>query len=187
MENVAKNERAVRVGPVKMDKALLRRTASLRSKTGVEIGPQAVRSLELVAKRKELAGGNGLWVLLDGADAETGRLAAAKLGQLTRRTVYRIDSDRLVSRYIGETEKNLVGMLAKAEQRGWILFFDEADALFGKRTAVKDSHDRYANQEVSYLLSALEKSGAHCLFASKNPKRLKATFLRRCAVKVALG
>lgn len=170
---------------MKIDRALLRRTASLRSKAGVELGAKALRSLVAIGKRKEFASGRGLWVLLDGVDTETGRLAAVKLGQLTRRTVYRVDSDRLVRQYIGETEKNLNGLLAKAEQLGWILFFDEADALFGKRTQLNDSHDRYANQEVSYLLSALEKSGAHCVFASTNAKRLRAAFLQRCTVKIA--
>ena len=62
----------------------------------------------------------------------------------------------MVSKYLGETEKNLSRVFDAAETKNWLLFFDEADALFGKRTEVKDSHDRYANQEVSYLLQRIE-------------------------------
>ncbi len=69
--------------------------------------------------------------------------------------VYHIDLSQLVSKYIGETEKNIERIFQKAEEKNWILFFDEADALFGKRTEVKDAHDRYANQEVSYLLQKI--------------------------------
>ncbi|HMY58822.1 MAG TPA: PIN domain-containing protein, partial [Pseudomonadota bacterium] len=79
--------------------------------------------------------------------AGTGKtLSACLLGKLCRREVYRIDLSLVVSKYIGETEKNLARVFDQAEQRGWILFFDEADALFGKRTRVESAHDRYANQ-----------------------------------------
>lgn len=71
--------------------------------------------------------------------------------------LYRVDLAAVMSKYIGETEKNLDNIFDKAQNNNWILFFDEADALFGKRTGVKDAHDRYANQEVSYLMQRLEK------------------------------
>ena len=74
-------------------------------------------------------------------------LTAALLGKYTERDVYRVDLSMIVSKYIGETEKNLAKLFDKAEHKGWILFFDEADALFGKRTGVQNAHDRYANQE----------------------------------------
>ena len=73
-----------------------------------------------------------------------------------QRDLYRVDSSRVVSKYIGETEKNLDRLFNAAESTGAILFFDEADALFGKRSEVKDSHDRFANIEINYLLQRLE-------------------------------
>lgn len=70
--------------------------------------------------------------------------------------LYRIDLNKVISKYIGETEKNLSAIFKRAESKNWILFFDEADALFGKRSEVKDSHDRYANIAVEYLLQQIE-------------------------------
>ncbi len=87
-----------------------------------------------------------------GATAQA-RTIASSLG----RPLQRVDLARVVSRFIGETEKNLSRLLDRAGATDAILFFDEADALFGKRTEVRDAHDRYANQEVSYLLSRLSK------------------------------
>ena len=78
------------------------------------------------------------------------------LGKQFNRDVYRIYLSQVVSKYIGETEKNLEKIFQKAEDKNWILFFDEADALFGKRTSVSSAHDRYANQETSYLLQRIE-------------------------------
>src|SRR5260221_7987980 len=87
----------------------------------------------------------------------TGKTFTAKiLGNELKKEVYKIDLSMVVSKYIGETEKNLELLFARAEDKGWILFFDEADALFGKRTNVRDAHDKYANQEVSYLLQRIE-------------------------------
>lgn len=74
----------------------------------------------------------------------------------TDRNVYRIDLSMVISKYIGETEKNLSKLFDKAAKKDWILFFDEADSLFGKRTNIPDTHDKYANQESSYLLQRLE-------------------------------
>lgn len=74
-----------------------------------------------------------------------------------QKDIYRVNLSTVVSKYIGETEKNLEKVFASAENKGWVLVFDEADALFGKRTGVKDSNDKYANQEVSYLLQRIEK------------------------------
>ncbi|WP_317709714.1 ATP-binding protein [Tropicimonas sp. TH_r6] len=106
-------------------------------------------------------------------------LAATLLGKFTKRAVYRIDLSAIVSKYIGETEKNLAKVFEIAESRDWILFFDEADALFGKRTNVKDSHDRYANQEVSYLLQRIENCDALCILATNLRSNIDDAFLRR--------
>jgi len=94
--------------------------------------------------------------LFSGPSGTGKTLTASLIGKETGLKVYQIDLSQVVSKYIGETEKNLSKLFETAENKNWILFFDEADALFGKRTQVKDSHSKYANQEVSYLLQKIE-------------------------------
>jgi hypothetical protein len=106
-------------------------------------------------------------------------LTATLLGKHTHRDVYRIDLSMVVSKYIGETEKNLSRVFEKAENKNWILFFDEADALFGKRTEIRDAHDRYANQEVSYLLQKIEEHAGLVILASNMKSNIDAAFARR--------
>ena len=106
-------------------------------------------------------------------------LTACLLGKLTKREVYRIDLSMVVSKYIGETEKNLSRIFEQAEHKNWILFFDEADALFGKRTKVEDAHDRYANQEVSYLLQRIEDFEGIVILASNFITNIDDAFTRR--------
>jgi SpoVK/Ycf46/Vps4 family AAA+-type ATPase len=84
-----------------------------------------------------------------------------------------------VSKYIGETEKNLAAVMDRAEQRQWLLVFDEADALFGKRGETQNAHDRYANQEVAYLLQRLESFSGVVILATNLPTNLDGAFLRR--------
>lgn len=96
------------------------------------------------------------------------KLAAKLIGKQNSRDVYRLDLSSLVSKYIGETEKNLEKFFETATQKNWILFFDEADALFGKRTGVKDAHDRYANQDISYLLQQINKYPGLIIFSLRN-------------------
>ena len=106
-------------------------------------------------------------------------LTAALLGKEFNRPVFRIDLSMVVSKYIGETEKNLSNLFAEAERTDWILFFDEADALFGKRTGVRDAHDRYANQEVAYLLQRIEHYDGLVILASNLKSNIDEAFLRR--------
>ncbi|HVU55769.1 MAG TPA: ATP-binding protein [Puia sp.] len=106
-------------------------------------------------------------------------ICATLLGKDFRKTVFRIDLSSLVSKYIGETEKNLSRLFDEAEYRDWILFFDEADALFGKRTQVKDAHDRYANQEVSYLMQRIETFDGLVILASNLKGNMDEAFTRR--------
>jgi len=106
-------------------------------------------------------------------------LTATLLGKQFGKDVYRIDLSQVVSKYIGETEKNLEKVFEKAENKNWILFFDEADALFGKRTNVQNSHDRYANQEVSYLLQRIEDYPGLLILASNLKNNIDTAFLRR--------
>ncbi|MFV0436023.1 MAG: ATP-binding protein [Desulfopila sp.] len=106
-------------------------------------------------------------------------LTATLLGKSTGRDVFRIDLSRVVSKYIGETEKNLARLFDRAENRDWILFFDEADALFGKRTDIRDAHDKYANQEVAYLLQRIEGYGGLVLLATNQRGNIDEAFSRR--------
>jgi SpoVK/Ycf46/Vps4 family AAA+-type ATPase len=121
----------------------------------------------------------GLRALFTGASG-TGKTTAAEViaGEL-KCVLYRIDLSQVVSKYIGETEKNLRRLFDDAEAGGAILFFDEADALFGKRSEVKDSHDRYANIEVSYLLQRIESYRGLVIFATERKAALDSAFLRR--------
>lgn len=106
-------------------------------------------------------------------------LTATLLGKYTGKDVYRIDLSRVVSKYIGETEKNLSTLFDKAENKNWILFFDEADALFGKRTDIRDAHDKYANQEVAYLLQRIEVYNGLVILATNQRGNIDEAFIRR--------
>jgi SpoVK/Ycf46/Vps4 family AAA+-type ATPase len=123
-------------------------------------------------------GGNAI-VLFAGVN-RTGKTSAAEViaGDL-KRDLYRVDLNKLVSKYIGETEKNLNRLFDAAESAGAILFFDEAEALFGKRGEVKDSHDRYANLEISYLLQRLESFDGLVILATNNEEDTPEKFRRR--------
>jgi len=106
-------------------------------------------------------------------------LTATLLGNQFEKDVYRIDLSQVVSKYIGETEKNLEKVFKKAENKNWILFFDEADALFGKRSNVQNAHDKYANQEVSYLLQRVEDFPGLIILASNYKSNIDQAFVRR--------
>ena len=121
----------------------------------------------------------GYTCLFHGPPGTGKTLSATLLGKLCQREVYRVDLSMVVSKYIGETEKNLARVFDLAEQRGWILFFDEADALFGQRTRVDSSHDRYANQEVSYLLQRIEDFSGVVILSSNLRANIDEAFIRR--------
>jgi hypothetical protein len=121
----------------------------------------------------------GYRALFHGPSGTGKTLTATLLGKHFDKEVYRIDLSQVVSKYIGETEKNLEKVFQKAENKNWILFFDEADALFGKRTNVQNSHDRYANQEVSYLLQRIEDFPGLLILASNLKSNMDDAFLRR--------
>lgn len=106
-------------------------------------------------------------------------LTASLLGKSAGLDVYRIDLSMLVSKYIGETEKNLANIFDQAENKNWILFFDESDALFGRRTQTSTSNDRYANQEVSYLLQRIEDYPGVVILATNVKANLDESFTRR--------
>jgi SpoVK/Ycf46/Vps4 family AAA+-type ATPase len=125
------------------------------------------------------ARGLGISALFAGASGTGKTMAAEVLAGELRLDLYRIDLSAVVSKYIGETEKNLRRVFDAAEEGGVILLFDEADALFGKRSEVKDSHDRYANIEVSYLLQRMEAYRGLAILTTNMKQALDTAFLRR--------
>jgi ATPase family associated with various cellular activities (AAA) len=123
--------------------------------------------------------GLGISALFAGASGTGKTMAAEVLANDLQLDLYRIDLSQVVSKYIGETEKNLRRVFEAAEEGGAVLLFDEADALFGKRTEVRDSHDRYANIEVSYLLQRMETYRGLAILTTNMKSVLDAAFLRR--------
>ena len=121
----------------------------------------------------------GITALFAGPSGTGKTMAAEVLANDLRLSLYRIDLSAVVSKYIGETEKNLRRMFEAAEQGAAVLFFDEADALFGKRSEVKDSHDRYANIEINYLLQRMESYRGVAVLATNMRSALDQAFLRR--------
>jgi SpoVK/Ycf46/Vps4 family AAA+-type ATPase len=133
---------------------------------------------------RKLSSGKGVTALFCGASGTGKTLAAEILARELRLDLYKIDLAGVVSKYIGETEKNLDRIFAAAEGANAILLFDEADALFGKRSEVRDSHDRYANLEISYLLQKMEQFERVAILATNLRQNLDDAFLRRLAFTV---
>jgi hypothetical protein len=129
--------------------------------------------------REKLSRGLGVTALFAGPSGTGKTMAAEILADDLGLDLYRIDLASVVSKYIGETEKNLRRVFDAAEASGAILFFDEADALFGKRTEVSDAHDRYANIEVDYLLQRMESYRGLAILATNRKGDLDSAFLRR--------
>lgn len=142
--------------------------------TWVKYGQQLLSTGDLGKKLKR-----GYRALFYGPPGTGKTLTASLLGKSNYLDVYRIDLSMIVSKYIGETEKNLANVFDQAENKNWILFFDEADALFGKRTATKDSKDRYANQEISYLLQRVEDYPGLVILATNLKGNIDDAFARR--------
>jgi AAA+ superfamily predicted ATPase len=132
------------------------------------------------------ARGLGISALFAGPSGTGKTMAAEVLAAELRLDLYRIDLSATVSKYIGETEKNLRRVFDAAEEGGAVLLFDEADALFGKRSEVKDSHDRYANVEVSYLLQRMEAYRGLAILTTNLEKSLDSAFIRRIRFIVRL-
>jgi len=128
---------------------------------------------------RKLALGKGLAVLFAGPSGTGKTMAAGIIAAELGIDLYKIDLSTVVSKYIGETEKNLSRIFAEAETSNAILFFDEADALFGKRSEVRDSHDRYANVEIGYLLQRMEEYEGVAILATNLRKNMDEAFVRR--------
>jgi SpoVK/Ycf46/Vps4 family AAA+-type ATPase len=135
--------------------------------------------LERWGFEQKLALGRGTHALFTGRPGTGKTMAAGILAGELELDLYKIDLSSVVSKYIGETEKNLSHIFTEAETTNAILFFDEADALFGKRTEVKDSHDRYANLEISYLLQKMDEYDGVVILATNFRENLDQAFVRR--------
>lgn len=142
-----------------------------------------VRSRPLVLEEwgvgRKLAASAGVTVLFAGPPGTGKTMAAEVIARALELELYKIDLSSMVSKYIGETEKNLERIFTEAERSNAILFFDEADAIFGKRSEVKDAHDRYANIEVSYLLQRMEAYDGVTILATNLRANLDDAFMRR--------
>lgn len=159
-------------GDIMMNKEIIRHYSNL--KEWIDFNPRLMEEWEMNKRLKQ-----GYRVLFYGPAGTGKTLTATVLGNETAKEVYKIDLSMVVSKYIGETEKNLELLFARAEDKDWILFFDEADAIFGKRTSVKDAHDKYANQEVSYLLQRIEEFNGLVILATNMKNNIDEAFIRR--------
>ena len=130
-------------------------------------------------RKPTLARPKGVPILFTGKNRAGALVAAQTLAGDLGMALYRIDVSRLVSKYIGETEKNVSRVFDAAEEGGAVLLFDEADALLGTRTDVKDSHDRHANIEINYLLKRIERFGSLAILWANSRRGLGDAFLRR--------
>jgi len=128
---------------------------------------------------KKLALGRGLNILFSGPSGTGKTMAADIIAKDLKLEMYKVDLSSVVSKYIGETEKNLGRVFKETSSGNAILFFDEADALFGKRSEVKDAHDRYANIEINYLLQKMEEHEGIVILATNLSKNIDDAFLRR--------
>ncbi len=133
---------------------------------------------------RKLSLGKGLNVLFSGPPGTGKTMAAEVIASELHLDIYKIDLSQIVSKYIGETEKNLDRIFTAAENANAILFFDEADALFGKRSEVKDAHDRYANIEIGYLLQKMEEYEGISILATNLRQNMDEAFMRRMQVVV---
>ena len=140
---------------------------------------QQLRDVSLTARQQ------GRVTVHFGGPSGTGKTMAAEvIAAELGRPLYRIDLSSVVSKWIGETEKNLDRLIDAAAESGAVLFFDEADALFGRRSEVKDAHDRYANQETSYLLRKMENYDGVAIVATATPEETNDGLVRRFAISV---
>jgi hypothetical protein len=140
---------------------------------------QRSRVYETWGFARKTARGLGINALFAGPSGTGKTMAAEVIANDLRLNLYRIDLSAVVNKYIGETEKNLARLFEGAEAGGAVLFFDEADALFGKRTEIRDSHDRYANIEINYLLQRMEAYQGLAILATNMKSALDSAFVRR--------
>ncbi len=156
---------------------------TVKKRTGNQLQPARKKVFREVAEiatyLKASKQKSGTMALFAGPSGSGKTKAVKTLAADTGLDVYRIDLAAVVNKYIGETEKNLARVLETATARDVILFFDEADVLFGRRTEVRGAHDRYANIDTGYLLQRIEQYPGLVILATSNKKNLDQTLLRR--------
>jgi SpoVK/Ycf46/Vps4 family AAA+-type ATPase len=128
---------------------------------------------------RKLSLGKDLNVLFSGPSGTGKTMAAEIIAHELELDLYKIDLSRVVSKYIGDTEKNLDRIFTAAESANAVLLFDEADTVFGKRSQVRDAHDRYANIEIGYLLQRMEEYEGTAILSTNTPANMDAAFIRR--------
>jgi AAA+ superfamily predicted ATPase len=146
----------------------------------------AAKALREGSVRSSRGENRGLPVLIAGGTAQDRRKAADAAARASGKVLQIVELNALVSKYIGETEKNIDAVFSDAARSGWVLYFDEADALLGKRTGVKDAHDRYANLEVSYLLKKIEAHPGIAILAANLMPSIDPALRKRLRYIVAL-
>ena len=163
------------------------------SDEGLKILRQVVAEMQEQTKLHESSGSSAIrsrkqprGLLVAGGTGRDRTMAAEVIANNLRYELYRIDLSALVGKYIGETEKNLLRVLDAAEKADAVLFFDEADALFGKRTAVKDAHDRYANIEISHLLQRIQMFQGLAILGANRREDLDDALIRQLGRLVEL-
>lgn len=155
------------IPPLKKDKASLK-AVNLNIETGLDDAKmKQVNKINKWFRQSDGALRPGYNILFDGSSAADKTRAVKMIAKQNGLEIYRIKLSEVISKNIAETEKNLDKIVDAAATKNRILFFDEADALFAKRTSVKDAHDKYANQEISYLLQRLEAHGGLAIFNCK--------------------
>jgi len=142
-----------------------------------QLSPEKLAQLKSIASQFEI--NTGQLGLIVGASSSQKTLTGSLLERLTGYDLYRVDLAMVISKYIGETEKNLSQVFEASEKLDAVLLFDEADSLFGKRSEVSDSHDRFANIEVSYLLERMESYSGLVILTSNLRSNIDEAFLRR--------
>jgi SpoVK/Ycf46/Vps4 family AAA+-type ATPase len=163
--------------------SFVRPEAGNRPLAGVGLPDATVKALGSFVEEAR-GGAKAAGALFLSGDPAKVKTAAGAVAHELGRGLFRVDLSAVVSRFIGETEKNLDAAFAAAEGQGAILFFDEADALFGKRSEVKDSHDRFANIEVNYLLQKMESFAGVAIVVTNAPVKVDACrFCRYVAVE----
>lgn len=147
----------------------------------------AKKKVTQVRRGKKSKATSAMVLVLHGSSALRRRKSAERLAESLRVELFRVDVSAVVSKYIAETEKNLNDVFDKAETSGSILFFDEADALFGDRNIVKDAHDRFANAVTDYLLQRIERHHGIVILTTNGKRRIEQAFLPQKQAVVMVG
>jgi len=161
--------------------------ATASAEISVDAFVAAAKALHAGSARAPRGEKPGLPALIVGGSAQDRRKAADAAARAGGGTLQVVDLNAIVSKYIGETEKNLNALFERAARSNSVLFFDEADALFGKRTGVKDAHDRYANLEVGYLLEKIEAHPGIAILATNLRSSIDPAITKRLRYIVALS